>query len=52
MLFGGCFGGAGCDSLHFLAAAADRNTLIPDHSDNVAAVLADIELDFFHGFSS
>lgn len=39
MLFTGCFYAARIQLLHLLAAAVYRNTLIPDHGNNIAAVL-------------
>jgi hypothetical protein len=43
MLFSRCFGSAGCDLVHLFAATDDRNALIPNHGDDIAAVLANIK---------
>ena len=36
-------GGARCDPVHLFTAAEHRNTHIPDHSDDIAAMPANIE---------
>jgi hypothetical protein len=46
MLLSGCFCGAGGDPVHFFAAAIHGNALVPDHSDDIAAMFANIELLF------
>jgi hypothetical protein len=46
MLFPGGFRCAGHQFLHFLTAAVNRDTFIPDHSDDISAMLANIEFLF------
>ena len=49
MLFPGSLGCAGNQLLHLLAAAVDGHTLVPDHGNDVAAMLANQKC-LFHTF--
>ena len=43
MLLSGGFRSAGYDLVHFFTAAHNRNARVPNHSDDIAAMFADIE---------
>jgi activator of 2-hydroxyglutaryl-CoA dehydratase len=52
VLFNSGINRTGNQLVHFFTAAYQGYAGVVDLGYNVAAVLADIELDFFHGFSS